>query len=106
MSIAKIVWAVSILAAIVLAFVTFEYAGAILAVLGLASGYFVSADHRRGLLVATVFLLLGSEALGAIPVLGEHLTAILTSYSHLLAAASVMVIVVVTVQRLLPAKAD
>ncbi|KAA5804562.1 hypothetical protein F1654_00700 [Alkalicaulis satelles] len=106
MSIAKIVWAVSILAALVFAFVSFEYAGAILAVLGLASGYFVSADHRRGLLVAAIFLLLGHEALGAIPVLGEHLNAILGSYSNVLSAACVTVIVVVTVQRLMPAKSE
>lgn len=104
MSIAKIVWAVSILAAIILAFVTFEYGGALLAVLGLASGFFVSEDHRRGVLIAAIFLLVGSSALEAIPVAGEFATAILSSYANVLAAASVMVIVMVTAERLMPAK--
>jgi len=104
MSVAKIVWAVSILAAVVLAFVTFEYGGALLAVLGLASGFFVSEDHRRGVLIAAIFLLVGSSALNAIPVLGEYLTAILSSYASVLAAASVMVIIMVTYERLMPAK--
>lgn len=104
MSIAKIVWAVSILAAVVLAFVNFEYGGAVLAVLGLASGFFVSADHRRGVLIAAIFLLVGSSALEAIPVVGEHLTAILGSYASVLAAASVMVIAMVTFERLMPGK--
>lgn len=106
MSIAKIVWAVSILAAIVLAFVTFEYGGAILAVLGLASGFFVSADHRRGVLIAAIFLLVGASALEAIPVVGEFATAILGSYAAVLAAASVMVIAMVTFERLMPGKSD
>lgn len=104
MSIAKIIWAISIVAAIVLAFVAFEYGGAILAVLGLASGFFVSDEHRRGVLIAAIFLLAGAGALEAIPVAGEYLTAILSSYASVLAAASVMVIVMVTFERLMPAK--
>lgn len=75
-----------------------------LALLGLASGFFVSADHRRGVLIAAIFLLVGAGALEAIPVAGEYLTAILRSYSGVLAAASVMVIIMVTVERLMPAK--
>lgn len=104
MSIAKIVWAVSILAAVVLAFVDFEYGGAVLAVLGLASGFFVSADHRRGVLIAAIFLLVGAGALEAIPFVGEYATAILRSYAGVLAAASVMVIAMVTFERLMPAR--
>ena len=59
MSLAKIIWAVAVLAAIVFAFVTFEYAGLILVILGLASGWFVSLEHRRGVLIAAIFLIAG-----------------------------------------------
>ena len=59
MSLAKIIWAVAVLAAIIFAFVTFEYAGLILVILGLAGGWFVSLEHRRGVLVAAIFLIAG-----------------------------------------------
>ncbi|MCW5723501.1 MAG: hypothetical protein KIS81_00920 [Maricaulaceae bacterium] len=107
MSLAKIIWAVAILAAIIFAFVQFEFAGLILIILGLAGGFFVSADHRRGVLIAAIFLMAGgSGALGGIPEIGQYLTAILGSYGSVLAAASVMVIIMVTVERLKPAAAS
>lgn len=103
MSLAKIIWAVAVLAAIVFAFVTFEYAGLILVILGLASGWFVSLEHRRGVLIAAIFLIAGGAgALGPIPELGQYLTAILSSYGVVLAAASVMIIIKTTVERLTP----
>ena len=80
MSLAKIVWALSALAAIVLAFVNTGHDSAILAILGLLSGWFLSHEHRRGAIIAAIFLMMGgSSSLGGIPGLGEHLTAILAS---------------------------
>lgn len=102
MSVAKIIWLVSVIAAIIFAFVTFEYAAAILVILGLISGWFVAHEDRRGVLIAAIFLLAGSGALGPIPAIGEYFTAILGSYAIVLAAASVMVIVKTTVERLTP----
>ena len=55
MSIARIIWCVSLLGAVVLAFADMEMGGAILAVLGLASGFFVDREHRTGLIIAAVF---------------------------------------------------
>lgn len=102
MSIAKIVWAVSALAAIILAFVGFEHGGAIIAILGLASGWFLDADHRRGVIIAAIFLMAGGAAsLGGIPAVGEHLTAILASLGGVFGAASVMAIVRTLVERIL-----
>jgi ABC-type enterochelin transport system permease subunit len=107
MSIDKIVWAVSLLAAVIFAFVTgMEFAGLILVVLGLASGFFVKGDHRKALILAAVFLGMGGAgALETIPAVGGYLTAILTNYGAVLGAASVMVILMATIERLVPGMA-
>ncbi|OLF72964.1 hypothetical protein AWH62_08380 [Maricaulis sp. W15] len=103
MSLDKILYAVAALAAIVFAFISFEFTGLILAILGLACGFFVKGDHRRGLLIAAIFLMAGGAgALGGIPAVGEYLTAIFTNYGAVLAAASLMVIVMATAERLVP----
>lgn len=103
MSLDKIVWAIAALAAIVFAFVSFEWAGLILALLGIASGFFVKGDHRRALILAAIFLVAGgAAALGPIPAIGDYLTAIFTNYGAVLAAASLTVIVMATAERLIP----
>lgn len=106
MSLDKIIWAVALLAAIVFAFVTvetFAYGPLILALLGLASGFFVKGDHRKALILAAIFLIAGgSAALGSIPAIGEYLNAIFANYGAVLGAASLMVIVMATVERLIP----
>ena len=110
MSIAKLVWLVSALAAIAFAFVSgFELEGTILAILGLASGWFLDHDHRRGVIIAAVFLTVGGAgALGSIVGVGAHLTAILTSLGAVFGGASVMAIVRTLAERLLskPAQAS
>ena len=106
MSLAKIIWAISALAAILLAFVSTGYNGTILALLGLASGWFLDHDHRRGVIIAAIFLILGGQnALGGIAGIGEHLTAILASLGAVFGGASVMAIVRTLAERLLPPKA-
>ncbi|PHR59663.1 MAG: hypothetical protein COA47_09190 [Robiginitomaculum sp.] len=104
MSIAKILWIVSFLAAVVFAFASFPMAAALLAILGLVSGWFVDADHRHGLIMAAVFLLMagGASAWGAIPAVGEYLNAIFGNYAAVLAAASLTAIMKTTVERLKP----
>jgi hypothetical protein len=104
MSIAKIIWIVSFLAAVAFAFVSFEMAGAVLAVLGLIAGWFVDAEHRRGLIVAAIFLLMagGASAWGAIPAIGGYLNAIFASYGGVLAAASLTAILKTTFERVRP----
>jgi len=103
MSIARIIWIVSLLAAVVLAFVSgFEMSGAVLAILGLVSGWFVDHEHRAGLIIAAVFLAMagGASAWGNIPGVGEYLSNIFGSYSHVLSAAALMAILRTTVERL------
>ncbi|MBL4854642.1 MAG: hypothetical protein JKY25_10445 [Robiginitomaculum sp.] len=92
MSIARIIWIVSLLAAVIFAFVSgFAYEGAILAVLGIISGWFVDKEHRLGLLIAAIFMTgAGATAWGGIPApIGGHLTAVLGSIGAVLAAAGV-----------------
>ena len=103
MSIARIIWSVSLLAAVIFAFVNgFEYAGALLAILGLLSGFFVDAEHRQGLIIAAVFLAAagGAGAWNSIPGIGEYLTKIFSTYSAVLSAAALMTIARTTVERL------
>jgi MFS family permease len=103
MSLAKIIWGVSALAAVILAFVNLGgHDAMILAILGLLSGFFLDHDHRRGVIIAAIFLMMGGAgSLGSIPGIGEHLTAILTSLGAVFGAASVMAILKTLVERLL-----
>ena len=107
MSIAKIIWLVSAIAAVVLAFVDMgAHGGAILAVLGLASGWFLDHEHRRGVIIAAIFLMAGgSAALNAIPGIGEYCGMILGSLGAVFAAASVMAIVRTLLERIVKSNA-
>ncbi|MCF6221098.1 MAG: hypothetical protein L3J65_08300 [Robiginitomaculum sp.] len=109
MSIARIIWIVSLLAAVVLAFVTLGKDGStgalILTVLGIASGWFVDKEHRLGLLVAAIFLMSGGyKAWGGIPEVGGYLTDILGSIKMVLAAAGVTAVLRRLVERILLGK--
>lgn len=101
MSIARIIWIVSLLAAVVFSFVDFAQAGMLLALLGLVSGFFVDQEHRVGLIIAAVFLVGGATAWGSIPGVGEYLSAIFGSYSTVLSAAALMAVSRTTVERLI-----
>ena len=101
MSLARIIWSISLLAAIVLAFINTGYDAAILAILGLVCGWFVDHEHRSGLIIAAVFLSLsGAAAWGAIPAIGGYLSAIFASYAGVLSAAALTAICRTTVERL------
>jgi len=99
MSIARIIWLISLLAAVVLSFVDLAQAGMVLAVLGLVAGYFADAEHRLGLIVAAIFLAGGAAAWGSIPGIGEYLTAIFKNYSMVLSAGALMAVCKTTVER-------
>lgn len=105
LSIAKIIWLVSALAAIALSFVNTGHDAAILAVLGLLSGWFLDLEHRRGVIIAAIFLMVGGAAsLNGIPAVGTHLGAILGSLGAVFSGASVMAIVRTLVERIMPGK--
>lgn len=102
MSIAKIVWLVSALAAVLLAFVSTGYDSTILAILGLVSGWFLDHEHRRGVIIAAIFLMAGGAgALNGIEGIGPELGKILGSLGAVFSAASVMAIVRTLVERIM-----
>jgi hypothetical protein len=75
--------------------------GLILAIAGLAVGYYVSADNRKNLFLMVIVLASGAAgAVDAIPTIGPYITDILGSIEALLAAAAVTVIVMVVKERL------
>lgn len=100
MSIARIIWCISLLAAVALSFASMEQGGMILAILGLVSGWFVDREHRLGLIVAAIFMAAAYGAWGAIPGVGEYLDKIFANYSAVLSAAALMAIMRTTVERL------
>ncbi|HHI88577.1 MAG TPA: hypothetical protein ENK01_01370 [Hellea balneolensis] len=106
MSIARIIWSISLLAAIIFAFVKMDQAAMILAILGLLSGFFVDHENRLGLIAAAIFMAAGgAQAWGSIPGIGGYLNDIFGSYSTVLSAAALMTISRTTVERLFLNKA-
>ena len=63
--------------------------GLILAIAGLAVGYYVSADNRKALFITVIVLASGAAgAVDAIPGIGSYIRDILGSHDAILAAAS------------------
>ncbi len=93
MNAAKIVRIIALILVLVGAFATIPYEATLLAVAGLAIGYFV-ADADRVLYFAMVIALATAAAtsLDEIPAIGVYLTAILTSLSAVFNAGAVTVI--------------
>ena len=103
MGAAKIVRMVASAAAIVFAFwTTFEYAGLVLALLGLGIGYFVEADRRTLYLVTVVALATAavSGGLGEIPKAGDYITAIFENISAILNAGALVVVGTIIYERI------
>ncbi len=93
MDLTKIIRIVALIVAIVAAFVAIPYVGLIMVILGLAIGFMgVSEDRRLMFLVVAVALSGVTGALGPIPAVGEHLTAILGNTSTIINAGAVAVI--------------
>ena len=107
MSTARIIWAITLLAAIVFAFASTGYNGTILGILGVVSGWFVQKEHRLGLVIAALFLLNnGAGALNGVEMIGPHLTTILESIGHVMGAAAIVAILRRVVERIMPNKEE
>ena len=102
MDLAKIVRLVAVLFAVVAGLVAIPQAAVIIAILGLAGGWFVEEDRRGPYMLTTLTLALVHGALGPIPAIGGCLTDVLGSLSALLNAGACMVIVMAIVDRLKP----
>ncbi len=102
MGVDKIVKLVGVLVAVVGAFVVIPYGAALVAVLGIAGGWFTAEEDRQRLLIAALALIAVHGALGAIPGVGEYLTAALGGLSGLFNAAAATCIVLGTIERIKP----
>ena len=93
---------VTVVFAVVAGLVTIPMAAMIIAILGLVTGYFVEEDRRMGVMVLALTLAAVHHSLGAIPGVGEYLTAILESLSGAASAAACTVIVMQVIDRVKP----
>lgn len=102
MGVDKIVKLVGVLVAVVGAFVAIPYGAALVAVLGIAGGWFTAEEDRQRLLIAALALIAVHGALGAIPAVGDYITMALGGLSGLFNAAAATCIVLGVVDRLKP----
>ncbi len=102
MGVDKIVKLVGVIVAVVGAFVAIPYGAALVALLGIAGGWFTEAEDRQRLLIGALTLIAVSGALGAIPAVGEYISTALGGLSGLLNAAAATAIVLGVVDRLKP----
>ena len=103
MGVDKIVQLVGVIVAIVAGVMDgFAYSDLIIALLGIAGGWFIAAEDRTRFLVAALALIAVHGALGPIPAVGEWITAALGGLSGLFNAGAATVIVVGVVEKLKP----
>lgn len=103
MGVDKIVQLIGVLVALVAgALGGFAYSALIIALLGIAGGWFITAEDRNRFLVAAIALSMFSGGLGAIPSVGSYITAALGGVVSLFAAAAVTVISLGIVEKLKP----
>jgi hypothetical protein len=101
----KIIQLVGVLVAVVAGLMGgFPQSPLVIAVLGAVGGYFIVAEERTRVLVATVALAVAGVAggLNGIPVLGEFITDALGGLTSLFQAGSVAVIVLALFEKLKP----
>ena len=102
MGVDKIVKLVGVIFAIVAAFVAIPESAAIIAILGIAGGWFIAEEDRNRFLVAAIALNLSYGALGAIWGIGGFITTALGGVNSLFLAGAVTVIVLGVAERLKP----
>ena len=103
MGVDKIIKLVGVLVALVAGLIGgFAYSALLIAVLGLAAGWFIEKDDRMRFLVATLALIAVQGTLGHIPEAGQYISGALGGLAALFSAAAVTVIVVGTVEAVKP----
>lgn len=103
MGVGKIIQLVGVLAAIVAGLIGgFAYSAVIVALLGVAGGWFITAEDRSRFLIATVALIAVQGALGVIPEVGTYIDGAMGGLAALFSAAALTVILVTTVEKLKP----
>jgi hypothetical protein len=88
----KIVYALSLLLAIVAAFVNLSFAPALLAVLGAVVAFSIIADHHVRVIVSALVLAASHAAFDGIPTVGPFLTTIIGNLGVVAGGAAVMIV--------------
>ena len=103
MGVGKIVQLVGVLVALVAGVMGgFAYSALVIALLGVAGGWFIEKDDRQRFLVATIALIAVQGALGVIPEVGGYISGALGGLAALFSAAAVTAIVVGTIEAVRP----
>ena len=103
MGVGKIIQLVGVLVAIVVGLISeFAFDGTIVAILGVAGGWFISADNRTRFLIATIALIAVQGALGVIPEVGQYIDGAMGGLAALFSAGALTVILVATFEELKP----
>jgi len=103
MGVDKIVKLVGVIVAIVAGLMGgFQYSDVLIALLGIAGGWFIAEEDRSRFLIAALALIAVHGALGSIPAVGEWITMGLGGLSALFNAGAATVIVLGTIDRLKP----
>ena len=93
---------VALIAALAPNMVPAETMGAILAVLGVVVGYYISEGDQMRVLVTTIALGMMSAGAAGIPGVGDYITQVLVVFAGVYAAASCTIVVMNLVNRLKP----
>ena len=102
MGVDKIVKLVGLLVAIVVAFVDIPESAAIVALLGIAGAWFISAEDRNRFLVAAIALNIAQAGLNDIWGVGGYISTALGGVNDLFLAAAATVVVLGVVDKLKP----
>ena len=92
MNIMKIVGIVSVLLAIVGAFVTIPYLAAILVILGLIGGVSIAGEDHVRVIVSALALTALAGVLGNIPEIGHYLNGIVANLGLMAAGAAIVIV--------------
>lgn len=103
MGVDKIVKLIGVVVAVVAGLIGgFPYSGELIAVLGLAGGWFIAEDDRMRVLVVTIALITVQGALSGFPGVGGYITGALGGLAQLFSAGAIMVIVLGIVKAVKP----
>lgn len=105
MDVGKIIKLVGVIVAIVAGVMGgFPQSALVIALLGIAGGWFIDKEERSRFLIAAIALatVAVSGALGGIPAVGEYITAAAGGLSGLFSAAALTVIIVGTFEAVKP----
>ncbi len=102
MSLERVSVIVAVLLAILAAFASIPNVAIAFVILGLVAGWVIAKEDHVRVLVTALVLAAASDALGSLPAIGEHLTAIIGNVGAVVAAAAIAIIAKNVWARIMP----